>query len=222
MIDLQHMIRSAPVASFIFAVTLITSGLALTDPNLKEKFSLRPYRLVRLREYWTLVTSGLIHAHLPHLLINMVSFYYFAFLFEYSLVLDEVFKAGEDGGQLPVILGHAKFFLIYFGAMVLSDLPTVLRYKDLPHYSSLGASGAISGIVAGFVVFEPRLSVFGNIPGFAYLGFYLLYSWWASRNSSDNINHDAHLWGAITGIALTFALYPAHAVSFFRHVMNQF
>jgi hypothetical protein len=26
------------------------------------------------------------------------------------------------------------------------------------------------------------------------------YSWWASRNRRDNINHDAHLDGAITGL----------------------
>jgi membrane associated rhomboid family serine protease len=29
---------------------------------------------------------------------------------------------------------------------------------------------------------------------------YLAYSWWASKNRRDNINHDAHLDGALTGL----------------------
>jgi membrane associated rhomboid family serine protease len=220
--DIQSLIKNAPVASFIFAVTLVTSIAALTDERVKEKFSLRPYRFVRMREYWTIITSGLIHAHVPHLAINMLTYYSFAFAMEGAFLMDEISRGGDDGGTLPYFIGHLKFFLVYVGALILSDLPTVARYKDLPHYSSLGASGAISGVVAGMVVFIPSISVFGGIPGFAFLGIYLVYSWWASRNSDDNINHEAHLWGAVAGIGLTFALFPHKVGQFWHHIQTFF
>lgn len=220
MSDIQTMIKEAPVASFIFSVTVVTSLAALNDENLKDKFSLKPYRLVRLREYWTFLTSGLVHAHIPHLVVNMLTYYYFAFLMEIAFLRNEV--TGTDGGMFPYILGHAKFFFLYAGTLILSDIPTVLRYKDLPHYSSLGASGAISGVVAGMVVFMPSISVFGGIPGFVFLGIYLLYTWWASRNSTDNINHDAHLWGALSGIVLTFAMFPEKVGQFWQHIQSVF
>src|SRR5687768_1253423 len=67
-------------ALLIFVATIATSLLALFGaPQVLERSLFRPYWLLRQREYHTVITSGLVHADLAHLLFNMVTFYFFAF-----------------------------------------------------------------------------------------------------------------------------------------------
>ena len=51
-------------------------------PKLVERSLFRPYWFLRERQYATLITSGLVHADLPHLLFNMMTFWFFAFQLE--------------------------------------------------------------------------------------------------------------------------------------------
>ncbi|MBU0696822.1 MAG: rhomboid family intramembrane serine protease, partial [Bacteroidetes bacterium] len=46
------------------------------------------------------------------------------------------------------------------------------------------------------------------IPAVVFGVLYLIYSSYAARKSNDGINHDAHFYGAVTGILITFILYP--------------
>ena len=70
----------APAATLILAVIAIVSLLALNGmPQLIERHLLRPYQLVPQRQWHTLVTSGFIHADLPHLLFNAFTFWAFGF-----------------------------------------------------------------------------------------------------------------------------------------------
>lgn len=67
-------------ASIIFVVTIATSLLALYgSPKLLDACLFRPFWFLRRREYHTIVTSGLVHGDLMHLLFNMLTFYFFAF-----------------------------------------------------------------------------------------------------------------------------------------------
>jgi len=105
---------------------------------------------------------------------------------------------------------------------VLSDIPTLIQQKNNPGYYSLGASGAICAVLFSFILFQPKsmLGLFMIIPIPAYLFAFLFlgYCIWASKKAQDGINHDAHLFGALSGLLITLLLYPWA----FRHFVSQF
>ena len=191
----------APVASIIFVFTIVTSLYAFYDQSIYGKFMLHPYSVSKGKNIYTLITSGLIHADWMHLFFNMFTFYAFAF-------------------ALEQMMGSWRFGLMYFLALILSDLPTVFRHKDDFHYNSLGASGAISGVLFSFILFNPMAGI-GilflpfSIPEVIFGGIYLVYCAYASKNSRDNINHDAHFFGALTGLIFTIIFMPGILQNFF-------
>ncbi len=214
------------MASFLFIVTIVTSLMAFRDQFLKEKLILRPYAFVHRKQYFTLITSGFIHADYRHLFMNMLTFWFFAFSLEHMMVLLEVRKhmrnpTGEGQGWLE-FLGHAKFFLIYMISLVISDVTTIPKYKDIPGYATLGASGAISGIIFPMIILAPslgyNLKIFGLIPGWIYVIVFMTASYVASRRSQDNINHDAHLWGALGGMVFTPVFFPKQTWFFIENL----
>lgn len=196
---LQYLYNT-PVASIIFAVTVATSVYAFSNPHIYVRMMLNPYSIHRDKIKWyTVFTSGIIHADWMHLLFNMLTFFYFGFALESIFV------------QASGPIGHLYFALLYLLSLVLSDIPTILQQKNNPHYFSLGASGAISAVLFSFILFYPKaeLRIFFAIPMPAYVfaGLYIVYCIWASKNSKDRINHDAHLFGALSGLVITILLY---------------
>jgi membrane associated rhomboid family serine protease len=198
----QEYIQLAPVASFIFAATLIASLLTFSRPQEHRNLMLHPYSVARGRKLYTVLTSGFVHADLAHLIFNMVTFYFFAFPLElYMRVL--------AGGN---ILGHIIFGVVYIVSMILADIYSIFRHKNNAAYFSLGASGAISAVLFSYILFNPgsNISVFmlPSMPAPLFALLYIGFTWYASRKQFDNINHDAHLWGAVAGIVLTLVFFP--------------
>ena len=183
----------APVASVIFVITLATSLWAFSNPNIYAKFILNPYEASRGHRVYTIITSGLIHADWNHLFFNMLSFYFFAF-------------------DLEPVLGHWQFAVLYLASMVLADLPSIQKHKEDSWYNTLGASGAISAVVFSAILYNP-LGQMGliflpfRIPAWIFGILYLVYCHFASKHARDNINHDAHFFGAVSGVIITFALH---------------
>ncbi len=191
---MMQYLNEAPVASIIFVFTLITSIYAFNDPQIYGKFMLHPYSVSKGKKLFTFITSGLIHADWMHLFFNMFTFYAFAF-------------------NLERTIGHWQFGVLYFVSLVLSDVPTMLKHKNDFWYNSLGASGAISGVLFSYILFYPlsTLRIFPlpiNIYAIIFGVLYLVYCWYASKSARDNINHDAHFFGALTGIIVTIILVP--------------
>ncbi len=190
-----HYLQYSPVASFIFFITVLTSVYTLYfEPSVLRKFMLHPYSFARGKNRFTIITSGLIHADFTHLLFNMISYYFFAF-------------------QLERIIGHWQFGLLYILSIVLSDINTLYKYKNSPSYFSLGASGAISAVLFSYILFNPFNKLYFfiipfGIPAWLFALLYLCYCYYASRNQYDHINHDAHLFGALSGLVITLILYP--------------
>jgi len=184
----------APVASLIFVFTIITSLYAFYDNSLYGKFMLHPYSVSKGKNVFTLITSGLIHADWMHLAFNMFTFYAFAF-------------------TLESMMGSWRFGMLYFVCLILSDIPTVFKYKDSFNYNSLGASGAISGVLFSYILFNPMAKLYImfipiGIPAVVFGFLYLIYCAYASKNSRDGINHDAHFYGALTGLIFTIIFVP--------------
>ncbi len=184
----------APVASLIFVFTVITSLYAFYDNSVYGKFMLHPYSVSKGKNIFTLITSGLIHTDWMHLAFNMFTFYAFAF-------------------TLETLMGSWRFGMLYFLALILSDIPTVFRYKDSFNYNSLGASGAISAVLFSYILYNPMSKIYImfipiGIPAVVFGFLYLIYCAYASKNSRDGINHDAHFYGALTGLIFTIIFVP--------------
>ncbi|TDQ09414.1 rhomboid family intramembrane serine protease [Pedobacter metabolipauper] len=187
-------ITNTPVASLIFIFTIITSIYAFNDKELMIRFMLNPYTVSRKQRIYTFITSGLIHADWMHLIFNMMSFYFFAF-------------------RLEAMMGSWQFGLLYFVSLILSDIPTVIRHKNDVWYNSLGASGAISAVLFSFILFQPLSSMYifplpFPIWAIIFGPLYLVYCVYASKQGRDNINHDAHFFGALTGLIITVLVVP--------------
>lgn len=194
------MLNETPVAAVIFIFTLITSIYAFNDNTVYGKFMLHPYTISRGKKLYTFVTSGLIHADWMHLFFNLFTFYFFGFALEQTV-------------------GSVNFGIIYFASLILSDVPTVIKHKNHFWYNSLGASGAISGVLFSYILFYP-LSMIGvmfiPMPAVLFGVLYLVYCWYMSKNVKDNIAHDAHFYGALTGLVFTIILMPG----IMRHFMD--
>jgi membrane associated rhomboid family serine protease len=181
-------------AAWIFAITIVVSLLGLfSAPQIVQRSLLRPYHLVRNREYHRLVTSGFVHADLNHLIFNMITFWFFSF-------------------TLERVIGGARFVALYFIGMVLSEIGTCIKHRNNPSYASLGASGAILAVLFACIVYFPDQNLYLMfaipIPAPLFAVGYLAYSVWSSRHARDRINHDAHLGGALTGLAFVAVTDP--------------
>jgi len=195
---------AAPVASFIFVITILTSVMAFSNDNLYSNMILHPYSINKGQRIYTVLTSGLIHNDWMHLFFNMLSYYFFAFTLETQL-------------------GHWQFGLLYTASLILSDLPTVYKHKNDDWYHSLGASGAVSAVIFSSIMFNPLnkmmiMPIPVGIPAVLFGVLYLIYCSYASKYARDNINHDAHLFGAISGLLITILLYPHLVGSFLQQI----
>jgi membrane associated rhomboid family serine protease len=184
------------VALVIFAATLVASLAGLyAKPQIIERSLFRPYWFLRRKQYDTVVTSGFVHADLPHLIFNMVTFWFFAFPLERQI-------------------GPVRFALLYFLALGVSELGTFFKHRNDPQYASLGASGAISAVLFAAIVYFPWMKLFIipiplPIPAPLFAVGYVAYSWYSARQARGRINHDAHLGGALFGLLFVLVTDPA-------------
>ena len=183
------------IAAIILVVTLATSLAGLYgSPKIIERSLFRPYWFLRRKQYATIVTSGLVHADLPHLIFNLITFYFFAF-------------------QLEKQIGGARFAALYLMGLVVSDAGTYFKHRNDPDYASLGASGAISAVLFASIVYFPWQKLFIipiplPIPAPIFAIGYVAYSWYSARQARGRINHDAHLGGALFGLAFVAITDP--------------
>jgi membrane associated rhomboid family serine protease len=186
------------ILGLICSVSVI--GLFVAPP-LISRCLFRPYWLVRNAEYGRLITSGFVHADIGHLVFNAITFYSFAF-------------------SLERYVGTPDFLVLYFLGLLLGNVGTYLKHRSDPNYATLGASGAILAVLFASIVYFPGQHLFiipipVPIPAPLFALGYLAYSYYSARRSRGRINHDAHLGGALAGLAFVALNDP----SAYRHLM---
>jgi membrane associated rhomboid family serine protease len=130
----------------------------------------------------------------------------------------ELFYMGRLGLQ------HYYFTLLYLSAIVVANIPSYLKQHDNYNYRSLGASGGVCAVLFAFILIDPweTLQLFGlvDVPAIAYAVLFLAYTIYMSRRGGDNVNHDAHLWGAIYGVVFTIIAHPRVVNTFLNELVH--
>jgi membrane associated rhomboid family serine protease len=161
---------------------------------LMDKLIFYPPAVSERNEWYRFFSSGILHADFPHLLFNMYALY--------------LFGTGVENRFMSIFSeqGRLIYLAMYVLALGASLLPTYAKNKDNYHYRSLGASGAVSAVVFAYMLFEPMalvglffIPVF--IAGFLFGILYLVISFYLDKRGKGNVNHSAHIWGALFGVA---------------------
>ncbi len=178
----------------IIIITTLVSFGAFNNQKIIDDLIFYPPAVTHRNQWYRFFSCGLIHADFGHLIFNMLSLYMFGRFVEEKFT--EIF--GDSGKWL--------YLLLYVTALLVSILPTYFKHKDDYSYRSLGASGAVSAVVFAGLLIEPTVGVgiifipFISIPGFLFGPLYLIISAMLDRRGGDNINHSAHIFGALYGL----------------------
>ncbi len=201
-----------PVTYLLIAANVVFSLIGFSNSDFLNKTILWPYYIKRKNEYWRMITSGFLHADYMHLFFNMFTLFFF------GKNIEMIFEVLGLGGKF-------MYLALYFGALLISDIPTCIKHKDDFNYRALGASGAVSAIVFAAIIFNPwgKILLYGAI-GISALLYAVLFVWYCvymGKQSKDNVNHDAHLWGSLFGLAFTFMLISVLQPGLFGGIMEQ-
>jgi membrane associated rhomboid family serine protease len=200
----------------LIGLTVAISAYAWSNRDLMEAWIMEPYLIARNGQWYRFLTSGFLHADWSHLLFNMFAFYSF------SPVVLAMLARGYGAGA-----GLGLFLLLYLGGIIVSDLPTYFKHRDERNYRSLGASGGVASIIFASILFYPTgkigmmfLPPELGIPSFVFGFLYLAYSYYMARRQGDNINHDAHFYGALYGVIVIAALVPGVVPQFVQQIVD--
>ena len=177
----------------IIIITVLVSITAFRNEKVLSDLIFYPPAVTTQKQYYRFITCGFIHADIAHLAFNMIS------LFLFGKFVEEQFRDIFGQGGKLLYLG------MYLLALIVSILPTYFKNKHNYQYRSLGASGAVSAVVFAGLMIAPYVKVGfflipPVIPGFVFGPLYLIISAWLDRKGGDNINHSAHIWGALFGV----------------------
>jgi len=202
----------------IVLLTAVISFTAFSNEKVMNDLIFYPPAITNRNQWYRFITSGVIHADFMHLAFNMYSFYLFGDMVEKAFTT--IF--GDSG--------KAIFIILYISALVVSLLPTYFNHQNDYHYRSLGASGAVSAIIFAGIFLYPTIGlgffpIPFHIPGFIFGPLYLGISYYLANKGQGNINHSAHIWGAIYGVIFllitsTFLSKFNLIESFINEVMN--
>lgn len=182
-----------PVSTALIVANVLISLQGFNNRSFLDQWMFKVDRILHNKEYYRLLSSGFVHTDSNHLIFNMISLYFFA-------------------GNIERSLGGVGLLVVYFGSLLAGSLFSLVIHRNNMGYRAVGASGAVSGVVFAAIALFPGMKLallFLPIffPAWVFgLGF-VAYSIYGVRNQRDNIGHEAHLGGAITGllIALLFA-----------------
>ncbi len=187
------------ITIIIVIITTLISLSAFNNQKIIDDLIFYPPAITERKQWYRFFSCGLIHADYAHLIFNMLSLYLFGRFVEVKFV--EIFDK----------LGKPLYLVMYILALLFSLLPTYFKHRHNYHYRSLGASGAVSAVVFAGLLLAPYIEVGffiipPFIPGFIFAPLYLIVSAILERKGGGNINHSAHIWGALFGVVFVFVV----------------
>jgi len=207
--------QSTPWVNYLLIAINILVFVFLQQLGANERFtyalSTVPFEIVTGRDvlvptpvplYFTLITSMFMHGGIAHIAGNMLFLWIF-------------------GDQIEDRLGHIKYLLFYLVCGVLASLAHVFATAALAGSDqsmmipSLGASGAISGVLGGYILLHPsrRVTVImfrflTQVPAYVAIGIWFLFQlisglgMLGEGSQQGGVAYAAHIGGFIAGLVL--------------------
>ncbi|MBI1341720.1 MAG: rhomboid family intramembrane serine protease [Terrimonas sp.] len=198
--------------SITLVIVIITCAISISgfsNQRVIDDLIFYPPAIQGRNQYYRFISHGFIHADIGHLAFNMIALYSFGETLELLYNYNCLF-----GNK-----GKLFYILLYFLGLIAASVPDFFKHRDSYHFRSLGASGAVSAVIFSSIVLLPTSGI-GiifipgiNIPGYIFAIIYLAVSAYLDRKGGGNINHGAHISGAIFGIVFTLVF-----VSLFGHI----
>jgi membrane associated rhomboid family serine protease len=200
------------VTLILIVGTVAASIYAWSNPEIQQKWMFNPFVVHNAGQYYRFLSSGFIHTNSMHLLFNMIALFFF------GGVIERIYENTFGG------IGIFLYLITYLAGIIVSNFKTYIKYKDSSYYNSLGASGGVASILFASILYRPTASIclyFAIcIPAFILGAIYLIYSYYSGKRMSDNVNHDAHLFGSLFGIVFTILLRPTVLIEFIERIKN--
>ncbi|MEO6329633.1 MAG: rhomboid family intramembrane serine protease [Ginsengibacter sp.] len=191
---------------------IVTQATLVQDPISGKEVLIPGLGVTALPVWLTLITSMFMHGGIAHLAGNMLYLWIF-------------------GDNLEDRLGHVRYFFFYLLCGVIASLTHVFTdylFAENHLIPSLGASGAISGIMGGYLMLFPlrRVTVFFiiffiRVPAFVVLGSWILLqvangTGYLGGSEASGIAYAAHIGGFIAGLLLIKRFLPKPCSAFIK------
>lgn len=195
----------------ILLLTCVISFTAFSNDKITQDLIFYPPAITNHNQWYRFITCGFIHADFMHLAFNMYTFYLFGDMVERAFI------------QIFPDYGKTLYVILYITALIICLLPTYMQHKDDYHYRSLGASGAVSAVIFVGIFLNPTMGmgIFPipfHIPAFIFGPLYLVISFYLAKKGRGNINHSAHIWGALFGVV--YFIITCQFMSSYRPLEN--
>lgn len=190
---------SAVPAEILSGEDIVTGAKIIHDPITGEPVAMPGLAATPVPVYLTLLTSMFMHGGIAHIAGNMLFLWIF-------------------GDNLEHAMGRMKYLIFYLLCGILAGLSHVFTADFLNQNTlvpSLGASGAISGVLAGYMLTFPRrrvhvwilLSII-SLPAFLVVGIWFVFQlingmgMLGGNEAAGGIAYAAHIGGFIAGLLL--------------------
>jgi membrane associated rhomboid family serine protease len=187
---------------------VVTQESVVSDPATGERYRVPGLGVTPLSVYLTLLTSMFMHGGLMHLLGNMLYLHIF-------------------GDNIENLMGHLRYLIFYLTCGVLASLAHVFASAALGAdllVPSLGASGAISGVLGGYFLLFPKRRVrvlifrfIREVPALVAIGVWFAFQLISSLGmfsggEGGGVAYGAHIGGFVAGLILVkFFLIGAYS-----------
>lgn len=184
---------------------IVSDSHILRDPYTNEKFLLPGLGITPIPVWLTLITSMFMHGGWAHLLGNMMYLWVF-------------------GDNIENRLGHLRYLFFYLLVGIIASLTHVFTTNFMGGsllIPSLGASGAISGILGAYILLYPRRSVHVffiftiiSVPALLALGLWIVFQivnglGALGGSEAGGVAYAAHIGGFFAGLLLIKMFAPA-------------
>ncbi|HEX5835860.1 MAG TPA: rhomboid family intramembrane serine protease [Pyrinomonadaceae bacterium] len=179
---------------------IVTAGRVVIDPATRERMLLPGLGETPLSVYLTLFTSMFMHGGIAHIAGNMLFLWIF-------------------GDNIEDRLGHVRYFFFYVVCGLIASLAHVFTTAMFDQNSlqipSLGASGAISGVLGGYILLHPsrRVTVIlfrflTDVPAWVAIGIWFAFQLISGLgvlgpgSAQGGVAYAAHIGGFVAGLVL--------------------
>ncbi|MEP7141247.1 MAG: rhomboid family intramembrane serine protease [Ferruginibacter sp.] len=191
---------------------IVTAPVIVNDPVSGKQVEIPGLGITAIPVWLTLITSMFMHGGFAHLGGNMLYLWVF-------------------GDNLEDRLGHVRYFFFYLLCGVIASLTHVFTdyiFGENHLIPSLGASGAISGVMGGYLLLFPtrRVTVliiflFIPVPAFIVLGSWILLqlangTGYLGGSEASGIAYAAHIGGFIAGLLLIKKFHPVNNIKYYK------